>query len=182
MSRIDLSKAVSHALRHEPWLYELELDHEGWASLDQLLAALRSQGGPWSNVDRAQIEAMIEGSNKERHQLRGDLIRARYGHSLPGRLARAKATPPSLLLHGTSPAVVKEILTNGLLPMGRQHVHLSLDYSTALAVGRRKHEMPVILRVDAMRASSQGVSFYRGNDQVWLADAIPAEFIEVAEE
>jgi len=24
-----LSKAVSHALRHEPWLYELEQDEEG---------------------------------------------------------------------------------------------------------------------------------------------------------
>jgi len=32
-SRLDLvrlSKTVAHALRHEPWLYELELDEEGW--------------------------------------------------------------------------------------------------------------------------------------------------------
>lgn len=31
----DLSRAVSHALRHEPWLYEIEVDEEvgtwpGW--------------------------------------------------------------------------------------------------------------------------------------------------------
>ena len=26
----ELSKTISHALRHEPWLYELELDDEGW--------------------------------------------------------------------------------------------------------------------------------------------------------
>jgi putative RNA 2'-phosphotransferase len=25
----ELNKAVSHALRHEPWLYKLELDDEG---------------------------------------------------------------------------------------------------------------------------------------------------------
>lgn len=36
-----LSRAVSHALRHEPWLYELELDGEGWTSVDDLLQALR---------------------------------------------------------------------------------------------------------------------------------------------
>ena len=30
----DLSEAVSHALRHEPWLYELELDDAGWAPVD----------------------------------------------------------------------------------------------------------------------------------------------------
>ncbi|HZX88363.1 MAG TPA: RNA 2'-phosphotransferase [Reyranella sp.] len=37
----DLSRAVSHALRHEPWLYELELDEEGWTSVDALIAALQ---------------------------------------------------------------------------------------------------------------------------------------------
>jgi hypothetical protein len=39
----DLSRAVSHALRHEPWLYELELDAEGWASVKSVLIALGKQ-------------------------------------------------------------------------------------------------------------------------------------------
>ncbi|WP_276202955.1 hypothetical protein [Jiangella muralis] len=38
---IDLTRVVSHALRYEPWLYELELDDESWAPVDQLLATLR---------------------------------------------------------------------------------------------------------------------------------------------
>lgn len=38
-----LSKTVSHALRHEPWLYELELDDEGWVAVSQLLESLRSE-------------------------------------------------------------------------------------------------------------------------------------------
>ncbi len=36
----NLSRAASHALRHEPWLYELELDEEGWADVLPLLTAL----------------------------------------------------------------------------------------------------------------------------------------------
>jgi RNA:NAD 2'-phosphotransferase (TPT1/KptA family) len=32
-----LPRKVSHALRHEPWLYELEVDAAGWVCLDQLL-------------------------------------------------------------------------------------------------------------------------------------------------
>lgn len=36
-----LSRAVSHALRHEPWLYELELDGEGWTTYFR-----RSGGSP----------------------------------------------------------------------------------------------------------------------------------------
>lgn len=47
LSDVDLSRAVSHALRHEPWLYELELDEEGWAPIDQLLDAPREKGGGW---------------------------------------------------------------------------------------------------------------------------------------
>jgi hypothetical protein len=42
----ELSKAVSHALRHEPWLYELELDDAGWTPVDALVNAL-SQEPRW---------------------------------------------------------------------------------------------------------------------------------------
>lgn len=174
-----LSRAVSHALRHEPWLYELELDEAGWAPLEQLLSALRRQGGPWTGVDRSQVERMIRSSEKERHELRGGLIRAKYGHSLPGRLARTRATPPDVLLHGTSPDAVPNILRTGLEPMGRQYVHLSVDHTTALAVGLRKNERPVVVQVRAVEANARDVGFYHGNEHVWLADAIPPEFISV---
>ncbi|WP_032078032.1 RNA 2'-phosphotransferase [Clostridium drakei] len=36
-----LSKEISYALRHAPWEYELELDEEGWVSVEQLLIALK---------------------------------------------------------------------------------------------------------------------------------------------
>ena len=36
----ELSKEVSYALRHAPWEYELEMDEEGWVSIEQLLSAL----------------------------------------------------------------------------------------------------------------------------------------------
>ncbi len=176
-----LSRALSHALRHEPWLYELELDEHGWARLDQLLLALRDRGGPWAAVDRAQVEATIANSTKERHEIRGGHIRALYGHSTAGKLARARATPPPLLLHGTSPAASQRISQDGLLPMHRQYVHLSVDQATALAVARRKSARPVILSVRAAEAHASGIRFYRGNACVWLADAIPPEYIAVSE-
>ena len=82
-SGVQLSKLVSHALRHEPWLYELELDDEGWVSVDALLAAVRSRGGPWENIGRQDLTDMIESATKQRHELEGDRIRALYGHSVP---------------------------------------------------------------------------------------------------
>ena len=61
--------------------------------------------------------------------------------------------------------------------MGRQYVHLSVDQETAGQVGRRKARGPVILEVLAAEAHAAGVTFYQGNDQVWLADAVPARFV-----
>jgi putative RNA 2'-phosphotransferase len=65
--------------------------------------------------------------------------------------------------------------------MGRQYVHLSADRETASSVGLRKGASPVILVVDAATAAAAGITFYEGNDLVWLADYVPARHIEDAE-
>ena len=56
--RVDLgklSRSVSHALRHEPWLYELELDDEGWASVESILVALRKEQPEWADLCEADL-------------------------------------------------------------------------------------------------------------------------------
>jgi putative RNA 2'-phosphotransferase len=176
-----LSRVVSHALRHEPWLYELELDEEGWAPVDQLVVALREKGGDWESVDRPSLERMLAAATKRRHELDGDRIRALYGHSLPGRIAKRSAAPPARLFHGTAPETWVVIEVDGLLPMRRQFVHLSVDRETATLVGRRKSATPVVLTIDAAAAASAGTRFYQGNELVWLADSVPARFIDIAE-
>ncbi len=173
-----VSRTVSHALRHEPWLYELELNDEGWTSIEALLSALRKDRPEWSELDVDHLAEMIATSAKRRYEIQGDRIRAFYGHSLEGKLKKIPATPPEVLFHGTNPAVLPQIETSGLLPMARQYVHLSVDEDTAREVGRRKCRKPIILRICTRDAAAAGVHFYEGNDKVWLADAVPAEFIE----
>lgn len=173
----ELSRTVSHALRHEPWLYELELDEEGWVPVDQLLGALNQKVGEPDSVDRATLERMIASGTKRRHELDGERIRALYGHSVPGRIERRSATPPATLFHGTAPATWAVIRAQGLLPMGRQFVHLSADRETATSVGRRKSTRPIMLTIDASAAAAAGTEFYRGNELVWLADSVPPQFI-----
>jgi putative RNA 2'-phosphotransferase len=91
----DISRAISHALRHEPWLYELQLDAEGWVDLDALLAALQKLGPDWTSLALGDITRAVEQSDKQRHEIAGTLIRARNGHSVPGRVvnARRRASP-----------------------------------------------------------------------------------------
>jgi putative RNA 2'-phosphotransferase len=173
-----ISRIVSHALRHEPWLYELELDDEGWVPLDELLSALRLERPEWSTLEESDIAEMIASSEKRRHELRDGKIRALYGHSISGKLLKQLAEPPAVLYHGTSPDTAERIKTDGLRPMGRQYVHLSTDKAAATQVGYRKSKTPVLLEVSATQAAAAGVAFYRGNDQVWLADFVPYEFIK----
>jgi putative RNA 2'-phosphotransferase len=177
MGESSVSRAMSHALRHEPWLYEIELDDEGWASVEALVTALRQADPAWAELSSATLAEVIASSNKRRHEIVGDQIRALYGHSVAGKLKREAAAPPPLLFHGTSPQAALVIESEGLKPMGRQYVHLSVDEATAGAVGRRKSAAPIILRVDAGAAHAGGVVFYAGNDKVWLADAVPARFV-----
>lgn len=173
----NISRVLSHALRHEPWLYELELDDQGWASVEDVLLAVRAERAQWSNVSEADLRQLIETSSKRRYELAEGRIRALYGHSLPDKLKKTPGVPPAVLLHGTAPQFVPAIRAHGLLPMRRQYVHLSVDEAMAIQVGRRKAQAPLILKISAADAHAAGVVFYEGNSQVWLADAVPPEFI-----
>ena len=169
MHDIRLSKRLSHALRHAPWLYELELDEAGWTPVADVLAAL--------DVSRAQLENVVRDSPKQRFELVADRVRARYGHSVPGRIAREPGTPPAELYHGTSTSAAPNILRDGLRPMRRQYVHLSVTREMAESVGSRKGERVRVLTVDTPAARAAGVEFLRGNEIVWLAEHVPAEFL-----
>ncbi len=175
----ELSRVISHALRHEPWQYELELDADGWVGLPQLLESLRGEKADWIALSESDLDEMIRRSSKQRHEIENNQIRAIYGHSVPGRLARMRSQPPDVLYHGTNPVLIDAIRTEGLRPMQRQYVHLSVDTVTALEVGRRKSREPVLLLVRAIEAHNSGIAFYEGNEKVWLADSVPWSFIQI---
>ena len=76
----DLSRVVSHALRHEPWPYELELDEAGWVSMQSLVEALRLEGG-WSSSTVADVAAMVaDGGSRGHLYHRQRTVRGRHRH------------------------------------------------------------------------------------------------------
>ena len=176
MDYIGLSKGISYALRHAPWEYELEMNEEGWVPVEQLLDALH-RTEKWSNICEADLNEMIEKSEKKRHELADGRIRAFYGHSMPMKILKEDKMPPNVLYHGTARRFVESISKNGLLPQSRQYVHLSQDIETAENVGKRHDDKPCILIIDAKTAWNDGIKFYFGNEKVWLADAIPSRYI-----
>lgn len=175
---VEISRFLSQILRHIPWEYELELDKEGWVSVDAVIDAVRREKPKWSELSASDIELVIASGERQRHEIKEGNIRALYGHSLPGRLDKSCATPPKWLFHGTSSEVVEDILRLGLRPMSRQFVHLSTNVHTAQMVGLRKTKSPTILRIYAELAASEGCTFYVGNSRVWLADLVPSQYVE----
>ena len=173
----ELSKEVSYALRHAPWEYELEMDEEGWVSIEQLLTALNTEGR-FEYITQNDLAVMIDKSDKKRHEIKAGKIRAMYGHSIPMHIVKEKKIPPDKLYHGTARRFIESIKNNGLLSMSRQYVHLSADIDTARKVGLRRDNSPCILEIDSKRAYENGVKFYHGNEKVWLADKIPSGYIK----
>lgn len=172
-----LSKEISYILRHAPWEYELELDEEGWVDINQLLFSMH-ECKEWQKLSKWDLKLMIEKSDKQRHEILDGKIRALYGHSISQRIIKEPKIPPEILYHGTAKRFIQTIKKQGLLSQSRQYVHLSVHKDMAFRVGRRKDENPVVLLVKAKLAWKEGVSFYRGNDKVWLSDSIKVEYIE----
>jgi putative RNA 2'-phosphotransferase len=175
MSATTSSKFLSLVLRHQPQLIGITLDAAGWVAVDALLAACAAHGKPLS---RAQLDALVRDSDKQRFALSADgaQIRANQGHSVAVELDLPPSVPPAMLLHGTFPGVLDAIRAEGLRKGSRHHVHLSADLTTATKVGGRRGA-PIILTVRAGEMHAAGYVFYVTANQVWLVDHVPARFL-----
>lgn len=172
----ELSKEISYALRHAPWEYELEMNEAGFVSVEQLLDAL-NKNKKWESISEKDLIVMIQKSEKKRYEIANGEIRAYYGHSVPMKIVKEEKKPPRVLYHGTARKFLNSIKENGLLPKGRQYVHLSQDIETARNVGMRHGKQPCVLKINAAQAYQDGIKFYYGNEKVWLADDIPSKYI-----
>lgn len=174
-----LSKLITVVLRHTPERLGLELDEEGWVSVTALLAGLRHERKEWQEVSVEDLQALIASETKKRYEIKGGRIRALYGHSVEGKISKTPTIPPALLYHGTNLEALETIQSEGLRPMQRQYVHLATDIETARTVALRKTTQPVILQIQTEKAHQHGIRFYREANGVWLADAIPPQFLTI---
>ncbi|MCB1216994.1 RNA 2'-phosphotransferase [bacterium] len=174
-----ISRTISHALRHAPQEYGIELDREGWVELGTLLAALRQKGRRFRDVDESSVLDLMAIAEKQRFELDNGRIRAVYGHSIEQPISYMAKQPPQYLYHGTTSRALDVIMREGLKCMNRQKVHLSSGTETATIVGARRQKAPVIVRVRALEANSAGVGFYYCNQDIWLSDDVGPEWLEL---
>ncbi len=164
-----ISKKLSYILRHNPGAFGLILDKEGWVPMEEIE---RKAG-----IRKKDIYRVVRHQRKRRFEIRGGKIRALYGHSVM-KLSYPEVEPPLILYHGTSPERALRILKEGLKPIGRHYVHLSMSRDEAKLVGLRHSKRPVILMVRAREAYRKGIKFYKAGD-LFLSDPIPPKFLEM---
>ncbi|WP_417563087.1 RNA 2'-phosphotransferase [Microbacterium sp.] len=175
---VTISKTMSHALRHAPGEYGLQLDAAGWTDLEEVRAAVSTALRTTVTID--DIERVVAESPKRRFESDGVSIRAAYGHSVDGRIEHTVAeNPPARLFHATAPNVLPAIRIEGLRAMGRQYVHLAVDPEVATRVGRRKASNPALLGVDAAKFLADGHQLFAAGPHIFLADAVPPEYLTV---
>jgi putative RNA 2'-phosphotransferase len=173
--QVKISKYLSKHLRHQPERLSLKLAPGGWVKVDELLTACTKNG---FLISRSELEEVVANNDKQRFSfdVTGNLIRANQGHSVEIDLQLEPAIPPNVLYHGTGHKAVDLIQQYGLNKMSRHHVHLSPDIETARKVGAR-HGYPVIFAIDAAAMQQAGYTFYCSNNNVWLVDSVPTDYL-----
>lgn len=180
-NKIKLSKFISLVLRHKPEKIGIVLDKNGWVNVDELIRSINGYKNNSFNLNRDILKEIVEENNKKRFEYKGEgkdlQIRARQGHSVKIDLGYKFSIPPAFLYHGTASRFVDSILKSGIDKRNRHHVHLSKDYEMAISVGSR-HGDPYVLKINCKKMVQDGYDFFKTDNDVWLVEGIPAEYIE----
>jgi len=172
MANEKTSKRLAYLLRHSQNPLYISLDG-GWASVSTILDVL--------HITKPVLDDIVAQDHKGRYSYdeAGERIRANQGHSIPGVMVEmAQPDPPEYLYHGTATRFLDSIYKEGLKPMTRQWVHLSADYETAVAVGRR-HGSPVVLVIRVQDFVNDGHELYLSANGVWQAKAVPPCYFDI---
>lgn len=173
-----LSKYISYLLRHHPEDLDLKMNVNGWVNAKELVDKIHKTGKYIINIDI--LKQIVKEDDKQRYSFSNDglYIRANQGHSIKGiDLQLTPIKPPDVLYHGTSERSIRSIVGSGaILPMKRHHVHLSTDVMTALVVGSRHGDAPIVLCIDAKRMYEDGCMFYKSENNVWLTDNVELKY------
>ncbi|MEM7704199.1 MAG: RNA 2'-phosphotransferase [Pseudomonadota bacterium] len=175
--KTEISKFLSYVLRHNPGEVGISLSADGWASIDELIVRLQHR---YPEFDEQVLCEIVQQDAKQRYRISGRLIRAQQGHSIAVRVG-SLSQPPKVLFHGTTLERWNAIQEDGaVMPMSRQHVHLSASIHTAIQVaGRRRGETHVVLAIRAAEMYESGHEFLLSGNGVWLTGPIPTGFIDV---
>lgn len=166
----DIHRKLLRALRHAPKEFNLEMDANGWVRIDQIYA--------WFDLTLPELRSLgikkVIAGHGPRLALKGNYIRANYGHSCLEYSPMETSLPNAPLFHGTTGDVLPLIEMFGLTPGYRRFVQLTTDFRYASEIAKNRGSQPVILCVDTKKANKRGVQFFDTGTHAWCSTVVPA--------
>ena len=176
--RNSLARRLALVLRHVPEKFDLEMDINGWIDVKEIIRQFKKQGGKRFHWLRPHhFAAISETDPKGRYEIRGNTIRATYGHTVEIELDLPTDNIPDSLFYPCNPAEAENIMEVGISPSGRAHVHLSASIRSAAEAGHVHFPLPTILEVDTAQMNAAGETIWHAGVTVYLVDSVPPQYI-----
>ncbi len=180
--RNSMARRLALILRHAPEKFDLEMDINGWIDVKDIIRQFKKRDEKRYHWLRPHhFRAISETDPKGRYEVRGNMIRATYGHTVEIELDLPTDNIPPSLYFPCGPDEVETLLETGLVPSGRAHVHLSGSIRSAGNAGKVHHDRPVILDVDTARMVASGNTVWHAGVTVYLAEGVDPEFLSVTD-
>ena len=170
-----LGRLVAGCLRHFPGDLGLVMDGQGWVDLTCLGQVVASRHH-WAGKEL--LIALVQSDSKQRYEIAGDRVRARYGHSVDVELDHPENKLPRLY-YGASEEEADRILEIGIKPASQKYVHLSTTAEKAWHVATFRTGNPRVIQAEAAAAQQAGVKMMTVNDDIVISDMIPARFLSI---
>jgi 2'-phosphotransferase len=181
----DISQTLSMLLRHQAQEQGIQIDPQGWVSLDDALEFVNrpddDEEVAWEGIPVTldEIRTVANNSDKQRFaiwEVQLPMIRASQGHTMKGinpdfDPVNLDQTP--LGLHGTYHEAWKIIKAEGLHKMDRNHIHMARDMpgESGVISGMRAN-CEVLIWIDLVKASAEGIRFMASANGVILTEGI----------
>lgn len=176
-----VGKIMAGILRHFPHKFGLKMTDMGWVNIYEFIDAIKHRSKRFRWLRPRHIEAIVYTDPKGRYQIRGNAIRATYGHTVDVELDLPTDDIPDTLYYPASREEVDIILETGIKPVDRKKVHLSKTIDAAKIAGLHRVNHPVIIAVDAKRAIADGVVIKHAAKTVYVIDSVAPTYLSKLE-
>jgi putative RNA 2'-phosphotransferase len=172
-----LSRMLTYILCHRPDEFGLVLSEEGFTPIKRLLQALAAEPG-WGHVRRHHLEQLVGLLQPPSFEIVADQIRGLKPG--PAHLRRPPGeTPPTLLYAAIPPKAHAAVAEHGLRPPPGQELVLAASPEAVIKLARRRSPEPILVTVQARAAAQAGMVFQGYGENLFLASALPREFLQV---
>ncbi len=168
-----LIRLLVYALGVAPHEFYLLPNAQGWVSIKELMRALNQDEHSGAAREGAIRQAATMQA-PELLEITPSHIRARHREPIPMEYA---IIPPGHLYFGARPKSYAHVLQNGLSAGEQGPLVLSPTKELALTLSSRREPEPIVLTIQARKASERGVVFDLMGSDMYLCQHVAPEFL-----